>query len=593
MVIAYASESVTASRGWFLLGVVLTTASLYFARDVLIPFALAALLSFLLAPLVVRLQRLHLGRVPAVWCVVILAFTLLGALGWLVTGQLSSLGSEFPKYKSNIEAKIKSMHTPVAGALDQASDTVKELSQVFSIQKRPVPKVEVAQPPPNALQFLYDAAGPLLRPLGAAVLVIVLVVFMLLKREDLRDRLIRLMGTNQLNVTTQVLDDAASRISRYLVMQSIISAVLGIAVTIGLSLIGLPNAVLWGLLAAILKFIPYLGPWIAAALPAAQAMAVFDDWKHMLLTILLFILLELISSNLVEPWLYGTRTGVTPLALIVAAIFWTWLWGAVGLILSTPLTVCLVVMGKYIPQLEFLSVLLGDEPVLKTETRLYQRLLAMDLEEASDIVAEECNAKPFVEVCDSLFIPVLSEIERDQHRGMLDEHKQQAIFQALQELLDDLCARDDNNAAAITSPGDSTIAAVLCLSAQDEAGHITAMMFARLLELNGIQAESVSIKAANEIGALVEQLKITLVCFCALPPFAITHTCHLSRHLRNQFPSLDIIVGLWNGQSDLPKARERLLSAGARGVVRTFAEGLQEVQGLNQRLHLDGLHAVS
>jgi predicted PurR-regulated permease PerM len=585
----YTNESVNTSRVLLLLAVVLITASLYFAREVLIPFALAALLSFLLAPMVGRLQRLGLGRVTSVWSVVTLAFTLLGALGWLVSGQLSSLGSDLPKYKTNIEAKIKSMHTPMARALNQASDTVKELSQELSGQKRPVPKVEVAQPPPNALQFLYNAASPLVRPLATAILVVVLVVFMLLKREDLRDRLIRLMGTHQLNITTRVLDDAASRISRYLVMQCIINAIQGIAVTIGLSLIGLPNAVLWGLLAAILKFIPYLGPWIAAALPAAESMVVFDDWRHVLLTILLFILLELISSNLVEPWLYGTSTGVTPVALIVAAVFWTWLWGGVGLILSTPLTVCLVVMGKYLPQLEFLSILLGDEPALNPETRLYQRLLALDLEEASDMVAEECKAKPFVEVCDALLIPVLSLIEKDRHRGMLDDSRQQSILQGFKELLDERCARDEDQSREIIGSGDPTTAAVLCLPSHDEVDAVTAMLFAHLLQLNGVRAESVPLMSANKIAAWVKQRKITLVCFCALPPFAITHTCRLSRDLRIQLPWLDIIVGLWGARSDQSKAKERLLSFGAGGVIGTFAEGLLEVQRLNQRIQSGSL----
>jgi AI-2E family transporter len=423
--------------------------------------------------------------------------------------------------------------------------------------------------------------------LGMAILVIVLVVFMLLKREDLRDRLIRLMGTNQLNVTTQVLDDAASRISRYLVTQSIINGIQGIVVTIGLTLIGLPNAVLWGLLAAILKFIPYLGPWIAAALPAAQSMAVFNDWRHMLLTILLFILLEAISGNLVEPWLYGTQTGVTPVALIVAAVFWTWLWGGVGLILSTPLTVCLVVMGKYVPQLEFLNILLGDEPVLNPETRLYQRLLAMDLEEASEIVAEECKAKPFGEVCDALFIPVLSLIEKERHRGMLDENRQHSILENFKELLEDHCARDMDPSRELIVSGLPKRATILCLPSHDEADAVTAILFARFLQLNGVQAESIPLASVNKIAAWVEKRKITLVCLCALPPFAVMHTSRLSRDLRFQVPSLDIVVGLWSAPGDQPEAKERLLSSGASSIIGTFSEGLLEVQRMKQRIHSD------
>jgi len=585
----YTSESFKASRVLLLLGAVLITLSLYLAREVLIPVALAALLSFLLAPLVTRLQRLGLNRGISVWCVVILAFTFLGICGWLMARQVSSLATEFPQYKANIEAKIKSMHAPVTGVLNQASDTMKELSQELSLAKRSIPKVEVAQPSPGALELIYNTASPLVRPVGTAILVVVLVILMLLKREDLRDRLIRLVGTNQLDVTTQVLDDAASRISSYLVTQSIISAVQGIAVAVGLTLIGLPNAVLWGFLAAILKFIPYLGPWVAAVLPVAQSMAVFGDWRHMLFTILLFALIELVTSNAVEPWLYAASTGVSPMALIVAAVFWTWLWGGVGLMLSTPLTVCLVVMGKYLPQLEFLNVLLGDEPVLEPQTRLYQRLLASDVEEATDIVATAYREKSFVEVCDCLLIPALTLIERDRQRGMLDDAKQQFIFQAFQELLEEVCNHEEDMADKVVHPGP-----VLCLPSHDEADRITARLFAHLLELNGIRAEASSIKAIDESVAIVKQSKSVLVCFCALPPFAITHTCHLSRHLRNQFPSIDILVGLWSSQGDLAKAKERLLNAGAQGVLKTFAEGLQEVQRLVQPVPLQGMEpAVS
>jgi predicted PurR-regulated permease PerM len=579
---AYISESSKSSRVLLLLGAVLITLSLYLAREVLIPVALAALLSFLLAPSVTRLQRLGLNRGISVWCVVTLAFTLLGMCGWLIARQASSLATEFPKYKANVEAKIKSMHAPVAGALNRASDTVKELSDELSLAKRPIPKVEVAQPAPDALELIYNTASPLVRPIGTAILVVVLVILMLLKREDLRDRLIRLVGTNQLDVTTQVLDDAAGRISSYLVMQSIISAVQGIAVAVGLTLIGLPNALLWGFLAAILKFIPYLGPWVAAALPVAQSMAVFGDWRHMLLTILLFALIELVTSNAIEPWLYGASTGVTPMALIVAAVFWTWLWGWVGLMLSTPLTVCLVVMGKYLPQLEFLNVLLGDEPVLEPQTRLYQRLLATDVEEATEIVVTAYREKPFVEVCDSLLIPSLTLIEKDRQRGMLDDAKQQFIFQAFQELLEEVCNREEDLVDKIIEPGP-----VLCLPSHDEADRITAKLFSHLLELNGVRAQAASVKAVDEGVAIVKQLKPVLVCFCALPPFAITHTCHLSRHLRNQFPSIDILVGLWSSQGDLLKAKERLLNAGAQGVLKTFAEALQEVQRLIQPVPLE------
>ncbi len=242
--------------------------------------------------------------------------------------------------------------------------------------------------PPNAIQLLRGAVGPLARPFGTAAVVIVFVIFMLLHREDMRDRVIRLIGVRRLNVTVQAFDDAAYRVSRYLFMQFLINAIQGTVVAIGLTLIGVPNGILWGILTIALRFIPYLGPLVAAGMPILVSLAAFNNWTGPLMTIVLVSSLEIISNNVLEPWLYGSRTGLSPVALIVAAVFWTWLWGGVGLLLSTPLTVCLVVMGKYIPQLAFLGILLSDEAVLSPKMRLYQRLLASDLQEAETVIKE-------------------------------------------------------------------------------------------------------------------------------------------------------------------------------------------------------------
>jgi predicted PurR-regulated permease PerM len=583
----YRGEVIGTSRVSLLLAGAVITAGLYFAKEVLIPFALAALLSFLLAPIVTRLHRLGLGRMIAVWVVVAFAFGLLSGLSWLVVDQLASLANELPRYKINIEAKFKLLRAPVTGALNEASNAVKELGQELpSSTQHPVPKVEVAQPTPNSLQSLYKAAGPILKPAGVFVLVIVLVIFMLLKREDLRDRLIRLMGTSQLHVTTQALDEAAVRIGRYLLMQSLINGTFGLAVAIGLTMIGLPNAILWGLLAGILKFVPYLGAWLAAAMPAAQSMAVFDDWTHLVLTLILFLALELTSIYFIEPWLYGTSTGVTPMALIIAAVFWTWLWGSIGLALSTPLTVCLVVLGKYVPQLEFLNVLLGDEPVLEPQIRLYQRLLATDLEEANDIVEVACKEKPFAEVCDRLLVPALRLIEQDRHSGILGEKSAQFIFQGFKELIEELGQLHESSRSLGHSLRPARFG-VLCLPSHDEADEITSTLFAQLLQKNGIPAESVSLEAAAGAPALVQHHNANVVFLSVLPSHALTHTSRLSRRLRTQFPMLEIMVGLLTGQGDVARARERLVSAGVNTIVLTFAEGLQEVQRLNGKPDLN------
>src|SRR5690606_12816327 len=286
----------------------------------------------------------------------------------------------------------------------ESTATVQELSE--ELQKaasgkpegETVRKVEVIEAPPSAMEVLRGMLGPVVKPIGTGAVVVVFVIFMLLQREDLRDRLIALVGVQDLHTTTRAMDDAAARVSRFLLMQLLINGMQGVAVAVGLWLIGVPNAMLWGALTTVLRFIPYLGPWLAAMMPIALSCAVFEGWSEPLMTVGLFVVLELVSNNFLEPWLYGTRTGVSQLALLVAAVFWTWMWGAAGLFLSTPMTVCLVVMGKYIPQLQFLSIMLSDEPVLKAPQRFYQRLLARDPEEAETLLDEASETQTPLEL---------------------------------------------------------------------------------------------------------------------------------------------------------------------------------------------------
>ena len=360
-------------------------AILYFARDLLIPLALAALLTFLLAPLVSRLER-WMGRIAAVLLVAAMIFSVIAMAGWVLTRQLVDLAARLPDYKVNIETKIHSLQLPSGGVFKRLSQTVEELKKDLrgsdeptvsessgkpatavalptkASPKLPVQVVETSEA--NPLQLLQVIISPLLGPLGTTGLVVLLVIFMLLKREDLRSRLIRLIGQGNISVTTRAMDDANQRVSRYLLMQFVVNVIYGTAVAIGLFFIGVPNAILWGAFATALRFIPYIGPWIAAAFPVILSLAVSPSWMMPLITLGLFVLLELICSNMIEPWLYGSSTGVSSIALVVAAVFWTWLWGAIGLLLATPLTVCLVVMGRHVPQLAFLSVMLSDEEAL-------------------------------------------------------------------------------------------------------------------------------------------------------------------------------------------------------------------------------------
>ena len=372
---------------------VATAATLRFAQDFFLPLVLAGLLSFLLSPLVRRLERWRLGRVGAVLVTAALAFVLLGALTYLVTSQVLDLAGSVPKYRSNLIARVAALKTHENNPLRLAVRTITEVTAALNKPEdaaptpamadkvRPV-RVEVVGTADGSIQMLMGVLWPVVGPLANTLVVIVIVIFMLMAGEDLRDRLIHLVGRGRLRVTTQALDDAGQRISRYLRAQVMVNASFGLAIGIGLYFIGIPNAVFWGLLGMVLRFLPYIGPWIAAALPLALAIAMFQSWMQPLLTVGLFVAVELVVANVVEPWLYGATTEISPLAVIVSALFWTWLWGGVGLVLATPLTVCLAVAGKYLPDLAFLDLLMGDKPSIAPGDRLYQRLLALNEEEA-------------------------------------------------------------------------------------------------------------------------------------------------------------------------------------------------------------------
>ena len=375
---------------------------LYFGREIIIPIALAILLSFVLAPLVGLLQRVRIPRGLAVVSVVIIAFALIFAMGSLLATQLAQLAGDLPRYQSTISEKIQSFRETTAGrgTLERASGMLKDLSKELDKPKeaasalgvgagakgatpKPVP-VEVLQPDPGALESLQSLISPLLHPLATTGIIVIFVIFILLQREDLRNRLIRLAGSHDLQRTTAALDDAASRLSRLFLIQLLLNGSFGIVIGIGLWVIGVPSAILWGILAAVLRFVPYIGAAIAAAFPLALAVAVDPTWSMLLWTIALFLVVEPVVGHVVEPMVYGHSTGLSPVAVVASATFWTALWGPIGLVLATPLTVCLVVLGRHVERLEFLDVMFGDRPALSPPEIFYQRMLAGDPTEASE-----------------------------------------------------------------------------------------------------------------------------------------------------------------------------------------------------------------
>jgi predicted PurR-regulated permease PerM len=578
--------------GWVLVTLIVVIAVLSFADAVLIPLALAILLAFLLSPIVDRLQHWGCNRVIAVVLTTIVAFALVGGLLFVVAGQFVGLVEKLPQYKENLRAKIETLRGPGGGSLEKGAEAVKELSEGVqssapgTASAPRIAQVQIVPTPPNVLGVMRGFFGPLIGPLGTAGIVVVFVIFMLLQREDLRDRLVRLLGAREMHTTVRAFEDAASRVSRFLLMQTIINTIQGVLVATGLYFLGVPEALLWGALTIVLRFIPYLGPFLAAVGPIALSVAFFDNWTYPLWVVALVVALELISNNVLEPWLYGSSVGVSSFALIVAAVFWTWLWGIAGLFLAIPLTVCVVVMGKYIPQLEFLSVLLSDQPGLEPKERFYQRLLSNDAEDAEDFLEEELEHKSLLEVCDTIVLPALRFAEQDHDRGAIDENKRRAIIDEIGELAEHLREPEKKKQETAAEPpllARGVKFTVLCLPAADRADEVAAQLLVRLIELRGIEARAASITALKgEMLDLVDEVKPDAICISATPPAAVIHARYLCKKLRGRVANVPIIVGLWDAHGDMQRANHRLVSTGASKVVTNYAAGMEELAQLVQ-----------
>ncbi len=587
------SNSTTSSKSSILIAIAVAIAALYFGRQIFIPLALALVLSFLLTPLVGLLERARFGRVPAVSVVLLFCLALTAGTTWEVAGQLVDITGHIHDYKTNLEQTIRSLRPPASGALGQATATVRELNKELATvpgqaaahapndasgtarPTHPVP-VQVTAPPTNLVQDFRALLGPLAGPAETAAIVVIFTAFILIKREDLRNRLIRLGGQGQLRVMTQALDDASQRLSRYLLLQFLVNAGYGVLFGLGLYVMRLPHALLWGLLAALLRLVPYIGTLIATAFPVAMALAVFPGWTHALLIVALYLVLDLIIANVIEPWLYGAHTGMSSLAILVTAVFWSMLWGPVGLILSTPLTVCLMLAGRYVPQLSFLEILLGDEPVLTPQEHFYQRLLAMDQDEARNIAEMQLQEKSLESLYDTVLIPALRLAEEDRHTGAIEERTSAFISQSTREIIDDLedrTLRQDTN----TRPGTD----IICVPARDEADELVGMMLSQILRQAGYGATYLAIGTVDDMLRQVEKGGFRIAFVSALPPFAVGQARSLCKRLRARFPELVIVMGLWEFGGGVLKAQERLASSCINAFATTLPEGLLQVRRLS------------
>lgn len=598
-----ASSDKIAKSSWMLTlaSIAVVIAALYLAKGLLVPLTLAVLLSFLLSPLCDWLERRWLGRIPAVLVTAVLGFTVLGIAAWTAADQVARLAPKIPEYQRNIEAKLNSVNEYAVAALSKLTRTTQGMSQSLMPSEQANGTIElpfsvrVLSSPASPLQVFSGMFGTLLEVLGTTGIVIVLVVYFLVRREDLRDRFIHLVGKGHVTVTTQMLEDAAKRVSRYLSVLFFINVTFGISAGFGLYLIGVPNAILWGILAAALRFIPYIGPWIAAAMPIGLSLAISPGWAAPLLTIGLFVVLELISNNVMEPWLYGKNTGVSAVAVLVAAVFWMWLWGPVGLLLATPLTVCLLVVGKHVPQLSFLDILLGTEPVFEPKERIYQRLLAGDQEEAAELFEDYLERSPPAEIYDTVLIPALALAETHWQLGELNDARHAFIMQSLKEMIQDRGERQQEIQAAeeteVAPEGDgdsrraletsSSGLSILCLPARTEADEITGLMLAQVLETRGCVVRAVPVASlAGEMVDLVDRYTADVICISATPPAAVMHARYLCKRLRTRLPKVKLVVGLWDAQGDLTKAKERIGCGTV--VVATLTEAQEQIRLLTQ-----------
>lgn len=563
--------------------------ALFYGRDLLIPFALAVLLTFVLAPPVAWLRRIGLPRVPSVLSVVLLAFVLFGGIGLVVGSQVVDLAEKLPEYRQNIAKKIRSLSesAPGGGIFGRAAETIRELERELHgksgepPQAAPPPQSpdRQARPETSTVALLGAWAVPLLSPLATAGLVVVFVVFILLGREDLRNRAIRLMG-GELHATTEAMDEAARRVSRYLLMQLVINTGTSIPFGIALYLIGVPNALLWSMLAIVLRFIPYIGPLLAALFPATLAAAVDPGWGMLLWTLGVYVVMEAVTNNVIEPRLYGTSTGISEVAIIMSAIFWTALWGPVGLFLATPLTVCLAVMGRHVPQLAFLDVLLGKTPVLSPSQHFYQRMLAGDAVEGTHLAETFVKERPVVAFYDEVALPALSLAERDRQRAALAPERRAVVTETVLEVVDDLAddeeVEGDKKDEAEHENGNVLAGNILCLAARTGFDFAAASMLAQLLREGGFEARSLPAEALSlSAVASLDVTGVDVFCLCYVGFANTAHARHLLRRLRRRAHGKPAIVALWPRELQAPSVEALTDELKPARIVRSMAEALQ------------------
>jgi predicted PurR-regulated permease PerM len=566
-------------------------AALYFGREVLLPIALAVLLSFVLAPPVRLLQRLYLPRLAAITIVVLLAFGVIFGLATLMFAQVSQLAADLPSYQSTLREKIQALRgaTTASGTLEQASEVLRNLQRELDRPKsanpvspadaggardRPIP-VEVRQPDPGALQTLATLIAPLIHPLATTGIIVIFVVFILLQQQDLRNRLISIAGAHDLQQTTMAMDDAGQRLSRLFLMQLALNTAFGLIIGAGLWAIGVPSAPLWGMLALVLRFVPYIGAIVAAILPLIVATAVDPGWSMMLLTAALFLVVEPLIGHVIEPMVYGHSSGLSPVAVVASATFWTWLWGPIGLVLATPLTMCLVVLGRHTERLRFLEVLLGDRPTLTPSEIAYQRMLAGDPIEVTEQAQAFLKERTLIDYYEEILIGALRLAWADWQRGRLDQQQTLRIRDTVSEVVEDLETHEESKNALsaaghegslvklqqLEKTGDGSLSrqirraegGVLCIPGRGLLDEAVAMSLAQLLRREGLSAEAKEAEtlSLSKLFAL-ETTGVALICLCFLEHATPAQLRYATRRLRRKAPGVFILASVFDETLQTP-----------------------------------------
>ncbi len=602
-----------------LLVCVVVIAALYLAREVLIPITLAVLLSFLLAPLVNLLRHLHLGRVPSVLLAAIIGIGFILGIAGLIGVQIADLAQKVPEYTYTVERKVEAVQTfavthiatllnglkkvapapttpPAKPASASTPSNEKAGEPSAPAPAKPVP-VEVQPAQLSAVALAESVLTPIVSPLATAGIVFVVTIFVLLQREDLRDRFIRLAGSGDMHRTTVAMDDAGHRLSRYFLAQLSVNATFGCVIGLGVALIGVPSPILWGVMGMILRFVPYIGSPLAAILPIALAAAVEPGWSMAIWTAVLFLVVELITGQVVEPLLYGHSTGLSPVAVIVSAIFWTWIWGPIGLILSMPLTLCLVVMGRHVKRLEFLDILLGDRPALTPVESFYQRMLAGDVDEAQEQAEAILTERTLASYYDEVVLPGLQLASSDILRGAVTPEQINRLSETAEGLVRELDDHPDTQPApeamrgphlphlllrhhgaepAEPPPGWDSGSVVLCIAGRGSLDEAASLILAQLLTKHGLQARVLPNVAVSrmQIGTLPLE-NVAMICIPHLDlEGAPVYLRNLLRRLRQRLTDQPILVGLWSPADPLLANQAMRDSVGADFYVTSFQEAV-------------------